>query len=61
VSDKDVNVEMNMNEICHDRSSAIFEPKVVMKAGLQDVTNTKKKRRQGGSSLPEKQRHQWHS
>jgi hypothetical protein len=44
VSEKDV--EMKMKEICLERSTASFEPKSVVKAVLQDVTNAKKKRRQ---------------
>jgi hypothetical protein len=59
-TDKDV--EMKMKEICLERSSAPFEPKVVVNAVLQDVTNTRKKRRQGGSSVvPDKERPQWYS
>jgi hypothetical protein len=55
VSEKDV--EMKMKEIvcCLERSTASFEPKAVVKAFLQDVANAKKKRRQGGSCLPEKE------
>jgi hypothetical protein len=55
-------MEMKMKGICLERSSAPFEPKVVVKVVLQDVTNTRKKRRQGGSSVvPEKERTQWYS
>jgi hypothetical protein len=68
VSEKDMemktekDMEMKMKEICLERSSAPFEPKVVVQAVLQDVTNTIKKRRQGGSSLvPDKERPQWYS
>jgi hypothetical protein len=56
---------MKMREICHERSSAPFEPRVVMvKAVLQDVTNAQKKKRQGGSSVRQRKQdyngaHHW--
>jgi hypothetical protein len=52
-------VETKMEEISVKRSTASFEPKAVVKEVLQDVANTKKKRRQGGRCLPEKEKIQW--
>ena len=47
ISEKNA-LEMKMREICHDRSSSLFEPRVVMVKApvLQDVINAPKKQKE---------------